>query len=253
MDSETATAALEQGATRPMGLGARLINIFINPTAVFESIRIKPAWATVVLILSLLSLGVTYVVVHRIGADNIITQQMKNNPMLADKSDAELQEMASKGAKFTVGSMFVFALLASWIVVPLIAGLIYLVAVMFGGTVRYKNYLSLTAHTFWMYSLATSTVLVLVVFLTSDPSSIDMQNAVQANLGVLLSKQQNPVMYSLASSLDLFTFWHLAILGLGISVLNGRGWGYVKSLMIPLSLWVIYVGIKAAFVLAFAK
>ncbi|HEY2932694.1 MAG TPA: YIP1 family protein [Acidobacteriota bacterium] len=253
MDTESATAALPHSPAQPMGLGARLVNIFINPAAVFESIRIKPAWASVVLILSLFSAASTFVVMQRIGPENVALQQMKNSPMLAEQSDSELQEKASQQAKFTLWIVLVSALVGLWIIIPAIAGLLYLLAVMFGSDVPYKSYLALTAHTFWMYSLATSIVTWCVVFLTSDPSTIDIQNAVQANLGVLVSRQEHPALHSLASSMDLFSFWHLAIIGLGILILTNRRWGFAKSVMIPVTLWLIYVGIKVAFVFAFSK
>ncbi len=248
-----AESAAPEISGQPMSLPARLAGIFYDPSAVMESINIRPAWVVVLLLLTILGLGVQYTVVHRIGAENIILQGLKMNPILAgQKTDAELQEMAAQAAKGSAITLYLTPLFY-WILIPLIAGLLYLLAVMFGSEISYKKFLSLLAHTFWMYALATSVVLLAVVFLTSDPATIDLQNAVQANLGIAFEKADHPALHSLGSSLDVFTFWHLAIIALGISTFTGGRWSWGKSLLLPGVLWAVYVGAKVIFAFAFAK
>jgi hypothetical protein len=254
METQVVAEAPLAPAMEPMSLPARLVAIFYNPAAVFESLNVRPAWVVVLLLLTLVGLGVQYVVIHRLGVENIILQGLKMNPMLAgQKTDAELQEMASQAASRGGSFSFYLGPIFYWILIPLVAGLFYLLAIMFGAEIPYKKFLSLLAHTFWMYALATSIVLIAVIFLTGDPSTIDLQNAVQANLGMVFTKADHPVLHSLGASIDLFTFWHLSVLALGISIFTGRRWTWGKSLMIPGSVWVLYVAAKAVIALAFAR
>src|SRR2546428_3249021 len=224
METQAAPETEAPAATaQPMSLPARLAGIFYNPSAVLESINIRPAWVVVLILLSILGVVVQFTVVHRIGAENIMLQGMKMNPMIAgQRTDAELQEMAAERAKGGAVMLYVSPLFVYWIFIPLLGGLLYLLAVMFGAEIPYKKFLSLLSHTYWMYGLTTSVVLLAVVFLTSDPATIDLQNAVQANLGVAFEKTDHPVLHSLGASLDLFTFWHLAIIALGISIFTRR-------------------------------
>ncbi|HEY3128513.1 MAG TPA: hypothetical protein VGL91_03585 [Acidobacteriota bacterium] len=253
METQAASEVAAPATAQPMSLPARLAGIFYNPSAVVESINIRPAWVVVLILLSIFGMVVQFTVVHRIGAENIILQGMKMNPMAGQRTDAELQEMAAESAKGGAVMLYVSPLFVYWIFIPLLAGLLYLLAVMFGAEIPYKKFLSLLSHSYWMYGLATSVVLLAVVFLASDPATIDLQNAVQANLGVVFEKADHPVLHSLGASLDLFTFWHLAIIALGISILTRRRWSWGKSLLLPGVLWALYVAAKAIVAFAFAK
>src|SRR2546428_18880 len=142
METQAATETTAPAATaQPMSLPVRLTAIFYNPSAVMESINIRPDWVVVLLILTILGLGVQYTVVRRIGAENIILQALKTTPMLAgQRTDAELQEMAAERAKRGAVTLYLSPLFAYWIVMPLLAGLLYLLAVMCGAEIPYKKF-----------------------------------------------------------------------------------------------------------------
>lgn len=239
-------------ADQTLSLPARLVTIFFDPVRVMEAIDVRPDWLVLLALLTLVSIGAQYAVVDRIGVENVMLHGLKMNPAVGEqKSEAELQEMASQAAGRGAFMLYVGPAVALWVVIPVLAGLLALLLMIFGVEIPYRKFLSLLAHTFWFYSVANCIVLLAVVFLVSDPTTIDLQNAVQVNLGYFLDRAQSQTLYSVASSLDLLSLWHLGLMALGISVLSGRRWGFAKSLLLPAVVWGLYITAKAAVVYAF--
>jgi hypothetical protein len=114
---------------------------------------------------------------------------------------------------------------------------------MLGSDIDYPRSLSVAAHGFMPYGLAT--LLSIPVVMTRDEVTMaEVQSAsfLKSNLAAFAPEDTGPAVLSLLGSLDLFSFWTLALLALGYRVVGrvgrGQAWGVV------LTLWVLYVGGK---------
>jgi hypothetical protein len=91
---------------------------------------------------------------------------------------------------------------------------------------------------------------ILVLFL-KDPSTVDIQHLVATNAGAFLSDDAPKWQESLLSSLDLFTFWSMILMGMGYNAANPKKISFGKALGTIVVVWAIYVvckvGIAAAF------
>jgi hypothetical protein len=180
-------------------------------------------------------------------------QVLKMSPALgSQKSDAELETMASEATERGTLLLYFGPAAALLSVIPILAGVFALLAMMAGTQIPYSKFLALLAHTFWAVTLASTAVLLTVVAVTPDPSAIDLQNAVQVNFGYFIQKFDHPVLFALGSSLDLFSLWHGALLALGISVFTEHKWSTRRSFSIPLVVWAAFVVGKTALVFAFS-
>ena len=95
------------------------------------------------------------------------------------------------------------------------------------------------AHASVPYYLVSGLMTTLVVFLKDDPAGVDVQNAVAANLGLLIPPETSKFLHRFATSVDLFSAWYIALLALGISAITGFKLGKsLTSVMIP---WALYV------------
>ena len=230
-----------------------MAGMFLDPAPVMASLCSRPVWFPMLLLATLVGLGAQYAAVEQIGAQSILLQGLKSNPMTSRQmGDSELEAMAARAAERGSGLLYVRPAAALWAAVLLGAGGLTLLAMMLGLTIEYRKFVSLLAHTFWVYTVATSIVLVSVISLASDPQSIDVPGVVQSNLGYFLNRMEHPVLYALGSSVDLFSFWQIILLGLGISVFTGRRWSVARSVLLPLALWALYATAKTAVVYAFA-
>jgi hypothetical protein len=233
-----------------MSLPARLWWIFVDPVRVALSMNSRPAWFGTLAVLTVLSLGVGHFILRSVGPENIAVQRLKASPGTVAKTEAELALAAPAMARRWTTLLYLGPVAVIWLGIPFAAGLLALLTAGLGVRISYRKLLAYLAHTTWVHAFATAVVIVAVTLLTVDPEALDAVDVERANLGYFLDGAARPVAYALASSLDLFSLWHLAILAAGISVLSHRQLGFMRALLPVLALWILYVAGKAAWVYA---
>jgi membrane protein, antimicrobial resistance system len=229
---------------KPMSLMERLTNVFAAPGELYENVRLTPKttsnWLVPWIIFAVVAI--------------IMGQVMVSNPSLTDqlgtvirqKLEKQVQEgkmpseQAERAFEFTgPGSMFfTITRIAGSVVGPLIAlfvlGLIYWVL---GKSVMkapspYMKVVEVVGLTFLIGALeqiVTTLLMFLFDSIFASPSlalfvsNFDLEN----KLHVILSK------------INIFTFWSMAVLSIGLSKLFQRD--FPKVLVLILVLWVIWV------------
>jgi hypothetical protein len=71
----------------------------------------------------------------------------------------------------------------------------------------------------------------------------ELGDLTRSNLGFLVDRSANPVLHSLASSLDIFTLWVLALLVIGFSIAANAP--RKRAAAVIVGLWGLYVLGKA--------
>jgi hypothetical protein len=115
--------------------------------------------------------------------------------------------------------------------------------------VRYKQSLGVTAHAFLPQTVA-SAALLAVLWNRDTVDKATMGDALRTNLGFLSDAHADPVGHALLSSVDLVSFWIMALLVLGLSAAAGAPRRRVAILVV--SLWVLFVLGKAGLSALFA-
>jgi hypothetical protein len=88
------------------------------------------------------------------------------------------------------------------------------------------------------------------MFLT-EPDDFDLRNPVALNLGFFLDPQSSPKwLVSLGTSLDLMSFWTMALLATGFSV-AGRNLSWSKAFAGVVMPWLILVLLKVGWTAMF--
>jgi len=100
-----------------------------------------------------------------------------------------------------------------------------------------NSYAGLTALVF----IGLSTVVLFLI----PPDDYNIQNPVALNIGAYLNPQSTAkAIYSLAVSMDLFTFWRIALLAIGISAASSRALSFGKGLAAVALQWGLMVVVK---------
>ena len=74
-----------------------------------------------------------------------------------------------------------------------------------------------------------------------------MSNLVALNLSIFLNRSSaHPALYSVATSIDLLSFYSMFLMSLGISKLSS-GISFGKAFSVVFALWAVYVLVKAGF------
>jgi hypothetical protein len=241
MTPETGQALPEQPKMSEAG---RILNVFLEPRAAFADIAERPrAWVALAL---LIVMGCAFMAVYaqRIGWGRMFEQQLERNPQVQNMSAeqrAKAAEMNAKIASVMDKAGVVMPVVTVPLIVLLVAGVLALIFKVFmSAELSFKQLFGIAAYGS-LPDLLNQAAAIAVAFL-KNPDEFNLENPVAFNVGAFLDPQStSKAVMSLASSIDVFTFWKIALLAVGISVAArkisiGKA---VMGLAIPWVLWVL--------------
>jgi Yip1 domain len=221
----------------------RVFGALFSPQKTFEDIVRKPGWIVPVVLLTILSIAVSYTLVQRVNWREYISQQMDKSPQAAQLSPAQKEQRLDAAVKFT--TPFIWAV---GVCGPLL-GILFFALVFWGAyslmggiSTNFSTAFSIAAHAF-MTGLVSSPLLILVLFL-KDPSAIDPNNPLASNIAAVLPDDSAQWLVALCKSFDLFTFWTLILLAIGFTAVNPKKLKGAKPYTIAFTLWAVYVVLR---------
>jgi hypothetical protein len=236
-----------------MGLGGRLIGIFISPTETFADIVRRPslAWVAPLVVLTILAAVSSGLVIHRVGMEQmeqIVRSQLAQSRMTQNLTPEQMERAVERGVTVAKYKAYIGPLLFPFIGLLIVAGVFALMTnFVLGSEVKYTTLMSVTAYGM-MPGLVLGIVNIITIHL-KKPADIDIQNIVVSNLGPLVSAESSKVLHRLASFIDLFSFWQIALMALGISIAARFSFGKgLVAVVVPWLVWVLAVaGLSALF------
>ena len=226
-------------ADKPPSAFASLSGIFVEPVRTFESFRQKPRFVLAAFLIAVALSFSTAVIHQRLGVDNIMRAQLeRSSTTITAEQKEKIIAMQSGPLMRTIG---VISPIVSLTVAFAAGAALYLLGVLaMGGTVGYRQALSV-----WIYSALPPAILtaggnIAILFLKS-PGDIDLARSVRglihANPGVFMDAYAHPVLTTAVSAIDLFALYGvvLAIVGLHKVARISPG----KATAIAGSIWLI--------------
>jgi FtsH-binding integral membrane protein len=218
------SAPVPPTAPEPAGPGLsqaqRLINIFIAPRKTFEDLKRNPSWWVPWAVTGIFIMIFGVVAVQKIDMARFIQEQIDKSPSAQRRMEQVSPEQRQKAiAMQATGTKVVFYI---YPVFTLLGGLLIAAVLMavynfiLGAEVPFQRAMAVVFYSF--VPLTISTVLLTVSLLaSSDPNTIDLTNPMPTNPGFFMDPQGNKFVYAIASSLDIFSIWVVALLGLGFA------------------------------------
>jgi hypothetical protein len=233
-----------------MGAFARITGVFFEPGKTFADIGRRPTWIAPVLVLIVAALLVTIATTKKIGMEQIIRQQMESNPRTA-QLPAEQREQAI-AVQARIGGMVAYAIP---VLIPvfyvIISGVLMAFTAMMSAGLRFKQVFAVVCHA--NLPGIVSAILTVVVIFLKNPTEFNPQNPLAFNPAAFMDPTtSSKFVYSLASSLDLFSFWVIFLLATGFSAAAGKRFPFGKALTAVLIPWAIWVLGKSALAGAFS-
>jgi hypothetical protein len=230
------------------GFFDNLIGLYTGPTEAFRSILSRPTVLVPFLVAVALAVGFTALWVSKVDAPTYIREQIDQSPRGAEMPAEQKAKIVQMQAKF-------FKLSPAFVAVGLplfylFVAVLYLVIFRFlyGADLTYKQSLAITLWSFLAVGLV-STPLLIAVFALKGDWNLDPGKVLQANLGILVPSTAPKWLTALATSLDFFSIWTMALLAAGYGVLSRRKLsGALAGVMAP---WLIYVVLKVGFTALF--
>lgn len=237
-----------QAADRqPMGEPGRIANVFLDPKAAFTDIAERPRPWVALALLIVFSVAYMAAFSHRVGWTQFMEQQAERSPQAQNMSADQRAKAGEIYAKMG-GVMDKIMPALPVIMIPLFTLLVAAVLAlifrtMMAADVTLKQLYGITAYA-WLPDLLMSAAAIAVLFL-KEPEDFNFENPVAFNVGAFLDPQTtSKAVMSLATSIDLFSFWKMALIALGIS-LAARRMTYGKALAGVILPWVLVVLVKS--------
>jgi hypothetical protein len=223
------SAPLPPTAPEPAGPGLsepqRLVNTFIAPRKTFEDLKRNPSWWVPWLITGIFSIIFGAVAVQKIDIPRFLQQQIEKSPSAQRRLEQLTPEQRERGmavqATIVKGTFFAFP------VISLLSGLVIAAVLMavfnfiLGAEVPFQRAMAVVFYSY--VPLIISTILLTVsILVSSDPNTIDITNPMPTNLGFFMDPLGNQFIYSIASSLDIFSIWVVTLLGLGFATTSSN-------------------------------
>jgi len=210
-------------APKGMGEASRIAGIFFEPGKTFEDVARRPTWVVPMLLLMLAALGFSYSLGSRIGWSRVVDQQME--PALAKATPeqrAAMEQRIPVQKKFAPVAGYGFALVG-----PILSGLIVagvltgIVGGILGAGIRFKQVLAIYFYS-GMPAILWTLLAIGMMFLKA-PDDFVLRNPLAFNIGAFLDPAAgSKFVYSLATSFDVFTFWRIFLIAVGLKTAAGK-------------------------------
>jgi hypothetical protein len=227
----------------PKSFFERLVGVFVSPGATFADIARKPDFIVPLIVSILATMAVIETMLAKIGVERIVRQSLEQSGRASNMSPDQMQQAMEQGAKFTGIFMHLTGLLAAPIVLLVVAGVgLLIMNAIFGSQLKFKTAFCVTCYANMVSVLGAAIALVMI--LLADPEQFNAQNPMPTNPGFFFNpRETSKPLLSLLSSLDVFTIWFMALLGIGFSEAVSRK---VK----PATIFLCFAGLWAIWVLA---
>ena len=238
-----------ENAEEPMSPTQKLLGVFFEPSKVFRNLRAHPRWVAAYLVVTVLSLVYTFAFTQRLTPEKIVNYRVDKAaelpPPFTPPPD-RIETMRTQGIEQLknpiqrVGTV-VTTFVAVFCFTAVMAALYLLGVLVFGGRMNFWQSLSVMFYGA-VPIIAIQKLLGLVLLYLKSPDDIHpilgQETLVQDNLGVLFTPADHPVIFVLATSIGILSFYSLWLKSTGLRngatrVSSGTAWG------VAITLWIL--------------
>jgi hypothetical protein len=218
----------------------RIIGVFFSPGATFADIARSPNWLLPVIVSTVITLGAFAVMNQKVDWRDVSAKKIEESPRAANLSAEQKQQQIEMGAKITP-----YILYASGLVIPIlfavIVGAVMLGAfnLLGGANTNFSTAMSIVAHANLVFVL--SSVLLVIILFLKPPGTLDVENPIATNLAAFMPEGTSKWLIALGKSIDIFTFWLLALVGIGFAATNPRKLKTGGAIGIAFVVWLAFV------------
>jgi hypothetical protein len=201
------------------GFFQNLVDMYFSPREAFTRILPAPRILVPLVAYVLIVLGFTGVWMSKMDPHEFMKTQIEESPRADQMSAEQKAQIIETQAKFmgvagwVIGPVFIALML-----VVISAVLMFVYRFFYAGEVSFKQSLAVVIWTFLAVSIVSVPVTLAVLALKGD-WNIDPNQAVMANLGLLLDKSTAAKpLWALATSIDVFVLWMVFLMAVGFGV-----------------------------------
>jgi hypothetical protein len=229
--------------TPPLSQGARVIDTFVAPKKTFFDIRRSAQWWLPFLLITLVGWGLVYVAEQKIGVQKMVENDLHSRP----KQEAQFEKLTpeqQQGQIKVTGIIYYVAIPVFSLVIWLILAGLQFGTFKFAANADISFSKSLGVVVYAALPLMLRNLLGIISVLAGvSADGFTLNNPIASNPGYFMNPADNPFLYFIASQLDIFLLWTLALTAIGFATAGKVKMGTALA---------IVIGWWAVFTLAFA-
>ncbi len=231
----------ELGPQPSQSFWQRWAGVFVSPGPTFADIARQPDFLAPVIVLVAVSVAVSESIIEKIGMERIVRTALEHSSRGSSMAAEQLEAGVRRGAEIATIIAHIGGVLFPPILLLIIAGVgLAVVNGIFGGEVNFKTAFSVTCYARLVNVVQVIMALAIIWF--GDPETFNPESAAPTNVGFFLHpfETSRPLMV-LASSVDVFTLWNFALLGIGFSRATQQKVKASSVFMAFIGVWLVYV------------
>jgi hypothetical protein len=224
----------------------RLVSVLFAPRKTFEAIAARPTWVVAMVVLVLLGTVLGMVAMSKADMGTMMREQGERRGLSEEQMEQQIAFMEKFGTVFALFGT-VFAIGAYFLI-----GLVFWVTFkLLGSELGYMASLSTSLHALVPQGILAAIALPIML----GQSEVDMQalqsgTLVASNAAAFAPEEAGKALIALLSSLDVFSFWTVALLAIGYSIVAKVS--RTTAAVTVVVFWVLYVAGKAGLAAAFS-
>ncbi|HVR43089.1 MAG TPA: YIP1 family protein [Thermoanaerobaculia bacterium] len=218
---------------------ARIAGLVTDPAGTMREVAERPDWLVPLLIILVISVTLNVIAVPRVDFEIDMREQLAKSNL----SEQEVEEAVERVAAFQKIAAPVTA--ASVVIILLALSALYLLlSRIFGGEGTFRQFFAVTCYA-WMVQLVKS-ILAIILLIRAGTVTADQVGALlKSNLAFLADPSDQPMLYAVLSSIDLFNFAALALMVLGFG--HASRLGKERFAAIVIASYVLWILVKVGF------
>jgi hypothetical protein len=224
--------------------GARIIDTFIAPSKTFTDLRRSAQWWLPFLLTAIVGCALVYVAEQKIGLQKMTENALQARPKAEAQYEKATPEQRQTQIKLT-GIIYYIAVPVFPVIIWLIMAGLQFGTLKFAANADISYSKTLAVVVYAALPLALRSVLAIVSVLAGvNPDGFTLNNPVATNPAYFMSPADHPFWYFIASQLDVFLLWTLALTAIGFATTGKVKMG--TSFAIVIGWWVLITLIFAA-------
>ena len=229
-----------------MSTGATLTGIFFEPTSVFRNLRAHPQWMAAILLVGIVNGAYSVAFNHRLTPERIINFTMDKleespiKPPPEAMAKARTEGVAQAKAQTYQAGDFVKKVVSAFFGVAFVAALCLLGVLAFGGRMHFWQTYAAIAYVTFPFTMIQKAISFIILYLKSPDDIhpiLGQESLVYDNLGLLITAKDHPVIFVMATSIGVLSFYRLWLTATGLreagyKVSSTAAWGVTITLFV---------------------
>jgi hypothetical protein len=243
-------AAAVQPEPSGMGEFSRIVGVFFEPSKTFGDIARRPTWIVPMILAILVGIGFVMALSQHVGWERVVHQSVDGNARMQQLPADQREQAIATQVKFTPVGYYAVVVLGTPIVSVIVAAVLLGITAIMSAGLRFKQ---VFAAVVWAgLPRVISGLLTIVVIFLKNPDDFNIRNPLAFNVGAFMDPNGSKFVYTLASSLDLFTIWNLLLVAIGLKAAAGKKLSFTGALVAVVLPWAVMVLLLAAVAGAFS-